>query len=597
MPAALLVLLAAPWAAAPAAPQQRFDSFPERVERFRLDAHAWSGALSPDAAVDWLPGLAESAAHQRSEVLFVQSGPGSVDLDGGAGSEAGVGDLVLLRPGERARFRPPLDVLRFRLAQPLPDGLPAVIRPDHDPRITDTPGGCATEAGAYRRVCLTWEGKNGPYLYHALNAHRVRIRDSFSHYHPVDGGFDEIYLVQDALPGAEIVVSERLPELLDPSGLEDAADAAGLLRRVPVRAGDLVLLPRGTVHRGLGGVLAQVITLPGFVPGAEIGVDEAIRAVNARFGTALPHHDPGAPFVAVLERADRVRVEVGDELFTEYRFDAGPRAFFHPLRLADGRRATRGYPLEPQPGEARDHPHHQGLWFAHGAVDGVDFWHDPEAGMPLVRVEEVFSRSGLGGFTAVHEWRAPDGRLVLRDRRRFRFHAPAAGTDGPAERWIDWDLELTAPDDRAVRFGDTKEGTMALRVAAPLRVEGEVARGNLLNSAGDADGAAWGKRAAWLLARGPLGDAPAAVALLEHPQNFRFPTWWHAREYGLLAANPFGRHDFEGAARGAGDFVLEAGRTLRLRYRFVFAAGELDAAAVASRAAAYGGAVAGGAER
>ncbi len=579
MPAALLVLLAAtsaaPAPAAPAAPQERFAAFPARVEKIALGERGWSGTLSPAAAVDWLPGLAEAAARERSEVLFVQRGAGRVRLGGEAPAELGVGDLLLLRPGQRARFEPPLDVLRFRLAAPLPAELPALVRPDHDPRITDTPGGCATEAGAYRRVCLTWEGKNGPYLYHALNAHRVRIRDSFSHYHPVDGGFDEIYLVQDALPGAEIVVSERLPELLDPSGLRDAADAAGLLRRVPVRAGDLVLLPRGTVHRGLGGVLAQVITLPGFVPGAEIGVDEAIRAVNARFGADLPHHEPGAPFVAVLERADRVRVEVGDELFTEYRFDAGPRAFFHPLRLADGREATRGYPLEPRAGEARDHPHHQGLWFAHGDVDGVDFWHDPEAAMPLVCVEEVRSRSGRGGFTAVHEWRAPDGRLVLHDRRRVRVHAPAPADGAAAERWLELDLELRAPDDRAVRFGDTKEGTMALRVAAPLRVEGEVATGSILNAAGDRDGAAWGQRAAWLLARGELDGAPAGLALLEHPDNFRFPTWWHAREYGLLAANPFGRHDFEGAAPGTGDFVLPAGETLRLRYRFVLAAGEL----------------------
>ena len=78
-----------------------------------------------------------------------------------------------------------------------------MIRPDWDPNITDIPGGCATETNAYRRILLTWKQEVGQYLYHALNAHRVRIMDSFSHYHPVEGGFDEFYLVQMALPDAQ----------------------------------------------------------------------------------------------------------------------------------------------------------------------------------------------------------------------------------------------------------------------------------------------------------------------------------------------------------------------------------------------------------
>ncbi len=548
-----------------------------------------------DAGVDlaWRGLLRDTGAEDATRILFVQDGESAgIHLrlpEGNTATalELAVGDIVLLRPRERLVLDQWVGALEFRMGEPLPEGLPAVIRPDHDPLITDTPGGCATEAGAYRRVCLTWEGKNGPYLYYALNAHRVRIRDSFLHYHPVEGGFDEMYLVQDALPGAEIIVCERLDELLDPSGL-DRESASTLLRRIPVQTGDLVFLPRGTAHRGVGGILAQVITVPGFVPGAEIGVDDAVRLVNTQFDLDLPHHEPGAPFVAVLEREDHVRVEIGDELFTEYRFADGPRAFFHPVRLADGRAATRGYPMAWREGEAKDHPHHQSLWFAHGDVNGHDFWHDPEAEMRLVAIEDVFSRSRLGGFTAVHDWIAPDGTTVLRDRRVFRFHAAPDG-----ERRIDWDLSLTAPDGASVRFGDTKEGTMAVRVAAPLRVDGEVATGTIVNARGLENGAAWGKRSPWLLTGGELpgangeGAADAAILLLEHPDNFRYPTWWHAREYGLLAANPFGVHDFEGAAAGTGDFELAPGETLRLRYRFVFAGRAISPARAAALAEEY----------
>ena len=544
--------------------------------------------------IHWEPDVDTVGNTYHSALCFVQIGgargtvhSSSSALDG-IEVEVDVGDIILLDRGDWIELEQPVSVLSFWTNDSIPANLPTVIRPDHDPQITDTPGGCATEAGAYRRVCLTWESENGPYLYHALNAHRVRIRDSFTHYHPLEGGFDELYLVQDALPGSEILVCERLEELLDPSGL-DAESASTLLRRIPVKTGDLVFLPRGTAHRGVGGILAQVITLPGFVPGAEIGVDDAIRAVNAEFGLALPHHEPGAPFVAVLEREDHVRIEVGDQLFTEYRFADGPRAFFHPVLAADGRAMTRGYPMAWREGEAKDHPHHQALWFAHGSVNGVDFWHDPNAEMRLLKIEDVFSRSGLGGFTAVHDWIAPDGSTVLHDRRVFRFHAGAAGEGVAAgERWIDWDLRLTAPANAPVRFGDTKEGTMAFRVAASMRVDGEVATGRLVNAAGQKDGRAWGKRSPWLLANGLLDGRPAAVAILEHPRNFRFPTWWHAREYGLLAANPFGAHDFEGAPAGAGDFELAAGETLRLRYRFVLAAGELAPRRVTELATGYG---------
>src|SRR5690606_3808890 len=140
------------------------------------------------------------------------------------------------------------------------DNIPGFIRPDWDPNITDVPGGCATETNAYRRILLTWKKDVGHYLYHALNAHRVRITDSFSHYHPKVGGFDEFYLVQMVQPEARIITSEKTEVIVQPEKVTKK-QTEDLLREDALSVGDLVYLPRGVVHRGVGGVLAQVITV------------------------------------------------------------------------------------------------------------------------------------------------------------------------------------------------------------------------------------------------------------------------------------------------------------------------------------------------
>lgn len=229
-------------------------------------------------------------------VAFVQEGEGKSIVHAAAGetrTDLAVGDIVVLRRGERAEFSGGVSGLIFDVPDGPEEAVPPVVRPDWDPLITDTPGGCAEETGAYRRILLTWQGKVGPYLFHGLNAHRVRISDSFSHYHPVESGFDEFYLVQMLQPGARLLTSEQVDIIERPESVTPEA-AATLIRSHELRVGDLVYLPRGTMHRGVGGILAQVITAPGFRPGAEIGLDHHLRAINERLGltggAALPYH-------------------------------------------------------------------------------------------------------------------------------------------------------------------------------------------------------------------------------------------------------------------------------------------------------------------
>ena len=230
-----------------------------------------------------------------TRAAFVAQGEARAEISGGAAhrsSNLATGDIVVLRPGEGLLADAPISFVIFEVPQTPPTDIPRFIRPDWDPAITDTPGGCAEEEGAYRRILLTWKPEVGPYTWHGLNAHRVRITDSFTHYHPIDGGFDEFYLVQMVQPGGAILTSAHTAAI--ESRDVDRALSAELFRKDELSVGDLVYLPRGLIHRGIGGVLAQIITVPGFLPGAEIGVDHHLRAISEELGLTgdelIPYH-------------------------------------------------------------------------------------------------------------------------------------------------------------------------------------------------------------------------------------------------------------------------------------------------------------------
>jgi hypothetical protein len=134
-----------------------------------------------------------------------------------------------------------------------------------------------------------------------------------------------------------------------------------------------------------------------------------------------------------------------------------------------------------------------------------------------------------------------------------------------------------------VTFGDTKEGTMGIRSNPALNLKGTGAAGHALNSEGLKDEAIWGKAARWVDYSGPVEGKVTGIACFDHPSNLRHPTTWHAREYGLVAANPFGLHDFEKKPKGAGDYVIKKGDSLTFRYRWLFHTGDTVAAKIDER--------------
>ena len=257
-------------------------AFKERNPGYELEYHA---AIAAMPAADY------------PQILFIQQDSATLTLSDKQASEVATGDVVLVDEHISWTSDQPVSLLAFKVPEPFPDDLPTFIRPDWDPGITDIPGGCATDSNAYRRILLTWLGHVGPYQYHSLNAHRVRIMDSFSHFHPADNGFDEFYLVQMAMPDAAIITSEKLDQITHPKSVT-SAEAGQLLTKTKLQVGDLVYLPRGVVHRGVDGVLAQVITVPGFIPKSEIGVDHHLLEINERLGLsgkdALPYNEEGS---------------------------------------------------------------------------------------------------------------------------------------------------------------------------------------------------------------------------------------------------------------------------------------------------------------
>jgi hypothetical protein len=153
-------------------------------------------------------------------------------------------------------------------------------------------------------------------------------------------------------------------------------------------------------------------------------------------------------------------------------------------------------------------------------------------------------------------------------------------------RAIDFDITVHASSGD-VKFGDTKEGSMGIRTNPALRVKGSVAKGQAVNSEGVKGKAVWGKRAKWVDYWGPINGNTVGIAIFDHPGNPRHPTWWHARDYGLVAANPFGVHNFEGKPKGTGDLVIKSGEKVRFRYRFLFHAGDVKKAKISESYTAW----------
>ena len=291
--------------------------------------------------------------------------------------------------------------------------------------------------------------------------------------------------------------------------------------------------------------------------------------------------------VELLRKGDRVEVLIGGQPFTTFFFSADvAKPYFQPLRSAQGTIVTRDFPVGNTipPEHLKDpslEPHQRPMFFGHGNIDGIDFW--GEAVFPHYSDDTVFGRAVFrklgdlrsgdsGALRAEFELAGPRGRVIADEIQSFVF-----GGD-PHTRWIDCEITLVANHGSDLTLGDSKEGTFGIRLAKELNSP----PGHMVNSAGaEGEKAIWGKRADWVDYDGTVAGEELGVAVFDSPRSFRHPTYWHARGYGLLAANPFGWREFYNDPEKDGSWTVPQGKELKFRYRVFIHHGDYQQAKVA----------------
>jgi hypothetical protein len=308
--------------------------------------------------------------------------------------------------------------------------------------------------------------------------------------------------------------------------------------------------------------------------------------------------------VRVTKSKDAIDFSAGDALITRYHVgETVAKPYFWPLNAPGGVPVTRGWPMqEGLPNETKDHVHQKSGWFCHGdvipeglelkvrsgdkTVKGVDFWSEGRGHgtIACVAVGEPRATTGASGVATKNEWRAPDGIKILDEDRTVTVRLL-----GDA-RLIVLDIDLHASV-WPITFGDTKEGSMGVRVSDAFRLNGPKSDGVVTSADGSVARAPakdnlpmWGKPADWHDYAGTVDGKVAGIAIFDHPKNSP-RAHWHTRAYGLMAANPFGRASFPG---GKGDLTkLAKGEHLKLRYGILLHAGDAKEGKVAEHYAAF----------
>lgn len=298
----------------------------------------------------------------------------------------------------------------------------------------------------------------------------------------------------------------------------------------------------------------------------------------------------------VKENNNQVTILADGKPFTSLFYpDFLEKPVLFPIYAADGELITRGYPIAPRPHEPVDHPHHIGLWMNYENVNGLDFWNNSSAipaekksrygWIKLTRLGEI-KNGPTGILTYFANWQDINKNILLEEKTTFHFSA--SGTT----RIIDRITTLTAKQD--IKMPDVKDGFLGLRVAHELELPSKEEReftddkgnitkvkasddpfvsGNYITSEGAEGDAAWSTRAKWCMLYGKKGNDTISIAIIDHPKNIGYPTYWHARGYGLFAANPLGQKVFSKGKQEL-NYSLKKGESVTFRFRIVISSGD-----------------------
>jgi hypothetical protein len=295
------------------------------------------------------------------------------------------------------------------------------------------------------------------------------------------------------------------------------------------------------------------------------------------------------------EAAKKVDVLFDGKLFTSYIYpDNIKKPVLWPVMSPAGNILTRSFPMINKAGDRTDHPHHVGIWLNYGDVNGLDFWNNSEA-IPAERrdgfgtiyhqsVEKAESGAGKASFLTTAVWKSPDNATMLEEQTGFEFIANGN------MRIIDRTTTLQAVIDE-VKFTDNKEGMFAIRVARELelptekptelmdshgvvtkvdKMDNTFVKGNYRSAEGIEGGDVWGTRCNWMKLASEINGEHVALVIIDHPSNVGYPTYWHARDYGLFAANTLGQKIFSNGENEL-NFSLKQGESVTFKYRLVVA--------------------------
>jgi hypothetical protein len=279
---------------------------------------------------------------------------------------------------------------------------------------------------------------------------------------------------------------------------------------------------------------------------------------------------------------NKIDILIGGNLFTSYQYGSElTKPILYPVNSPSGVLLTRHFPFEIVPGESNDHPHHMGIFFAYDKVNNDGFWNNRVSPPQIKHVKTTKMENGQ--LSTISRWVGKTGNTLLEEKRDMIFSATAN------QYVIDFNIELiaraAAEQDEAghndtVVFGDTKEGMFAMRVADWLsEAKGT---GRYLASDGNvSEPNIWGKKMPWVRLEGQKDGKTIGIAIFNHPSSILFPTYWHARAYGLFAANPFGQLDFLKGRNVENaqplNFTLYPGKSAVFRYRMIIYEGEKSA--------------------
>jgi hypothetical protein len=288
---------------------------------------------------------------------------------------------------------------------------------------------------------------------------------------------------------------------------------------------------------------------------------------------------------------NKINVFIGQKLFTGFFYpDTLEKPVLYPIYASNGIMVTRGFPLHPLPNDPTDHPHHVGMWFNYENVNGLDFWNNSYA-IPTekkhlygwIKTDNVTgTSSGDKGVLTYHaNWTNQKNEVLLEETTRFEFSG--------SSHWRIIDRSTTLKANTDVLFADAKDGMLGLRVAHELQIPSTtdqkftddkgnvtmvkktadtIANGNYLTSEGKQGDSAWSTRAVWCKMYGKMGNDSVSIAIIDHPSNPNYPTFWHSRGYGLFAANPLGEKIFTNG-KSEKNLKLKKGESVRFYYRII----------------------------